>query len=187
MSFPEANRRLLQAIYSQQTPRNVFSVITTGGGAQISSWLFTVPGASNSVMSFSVPYSRHSLSLVLEQQQQGIRGDEGGHFSSTTSTSTSTSLCSEAVAAGMARAAYREAATAFLASTSTSTSTSGEGGGGGGCLRELSSSNVFGVGCTAALVSSQVSLHNSCTPPLSLYMNTNLTLTLSFFLSLSFF
>ena len=31
-------------------PRNIFSIYTTGGGIQSLSWLFTVPGASQSII-----------------------------------------------------------------------------------------------------------------------------------------
>jgi len=54
----------LSSVY-QGTPRNVFSVSITGGGSAVISDLFTVPGASNSLMNASIPYSHAALSKLL--------------------------------------------------------------------------------------------------------------------------
>jgi hypothetical protein len=52
---------LLKSIYARE-PRNIFSLLITGGGFQTIQQLFTVPGASNSVVHADVPYSMASLS-----------------------------------------------------------------------------------------------------------------------------
>ena len=40
-------------------------VITTGGAVQASSWLLTVPGASNTIIESVTPYARESLVDIL--------------------------------------------------------------------------------------------------------------------------
>ncbi len=42
--------------------RNVFALSVTGGGTSAISWLFSVPGASRSVMQATVPYAFSALS-----------------------------------------------------------------------------------------------------------------------------
>lgn len=55
----------LRSIFSSTTPRNIFSISVTGGGVQALSWIFSVPGASNSVVEGNIPYSRQSLRKIL--------------------------------------------------------------------------------------------------------------------------
>jgi hypothetical protein len=61
---PQAVDEFLASVYTA-TPRNVFSVAVTGGGSTVIADLFTVPGASNSLMHASVPYSHAALSELL--------------------------------------------------------------------------------------------------------------------------
>lgn len=116
-------REFLRTVY-KKVPRQVMSVVVTGGGSHLMNWLFTVPGSSNTVMSGSVPYSRSSL----------------GHYLGNQDTSHN---CDPDTAKALSLAAYKDAAKCLLADTRN--------------LGELASSNVFGVSCTAALVSETVS------------------------------
>lgn len=107
--------------------RNVFAVYVTGGGVKTMEYLLTIPGASNSIMETSVPYSRSALSNFLQLS---------------TIDSTSLGGCNEETAVAMARQAYKRALNLFLEDTQD--------------LRLLSNTNVFGVSCTAALVSTGI-------------------------------
>jgi hypothetical protein len=62
---PQAVDDFLSSVYTASTPRNIFSISVTGGGSAVIADLFTVPGASNSLMQASVPYSHAALSELL--------------------------------------------------------------------------------------------------------------------------
>lgn len=119
----------LSSVYTASNPRNVFSVTVTGGGTAVIADLFTVPGASNSLMHASVPYSRSALSELLD-------GPQNEHSPS------DTYACSKETANLMAKAIFKKTVTQLLADNS-------------GQFDILSEANIFGVGCTAALVSSR--------------------------------
>lgn len=102
--------------------RSVFSVFVTGGGVQLISWLFTVPGSSRCVMNAGVPYSRFALEAFQGKGSQS---------------------CSAETARQMSLASYRDAAKCLLMESSDFN-----------CFRDC---NIFGVGCTAALISDKVS------------------------------
>ena len=102
------------------------SVHVTGGGVQLLQWLFSVPGASRCIMDASVPYSRSALQSFLSNGQLDP--------------SFITTSCSVTTAEQMARIALKSAAEKYLTETKD--------------FQSLSSSEVLGVACTAALVSS---------------------------------
>ncbi|GAX76497.1 hypothetical protein CEUSTIGMA_g3942.t1 [Chlamydomonas eustigma] len=72
-------------------------IVVTGGAVQASSWLLSVPGASNTVIEALVPYARESLSSFL--------GHEPEQF------------CSESTAIQIAKAAFQRAAALSTLST----------------------------------------------------------------------
>lgn len=94
---------LLRNIFTANSPRNVFSISVTGGGVQALSWIFSVPGASNSVVEGSVPYSRQSLRKILTS----IKEDDAS------------GSCSAETARLMAKAAYHSAVEHILLENST--------------------------------------------------------------------
>ena len=53
--IPPSVSALLSRVYTQ-TPRNVISASVTGGGITALQWMFTTPGASNSLMDSYIPY-----------------------------------------------------------------------------------------------------------------------------------
>jgi hypothetical protein len=116
-----SSAKLLKKIYSG-TPRNVFSLTTTGGGVGALSWTFTVPGASLSVMNANVPYSTSSLECFIQS----------------TSSESFDGACNEATAVAMAEKSRQLAASTFLRENDLTT---------------VANANIFGVACTAALVS----------------------------------
>jgi hypothetical protein len=61
---PDVVDAFLSSVYTA-TPRNIFSIAVTGGGSAVIADLFTVPGASNSLLHASVPYSHAALSELL--------------------------------------------------------------------------------------------------------------------------
>jgi nicotinamide mononucleotide (NMN) deamidase PncC len=94
----QAVDEFLTSVYTSN-PRNVFSVAVTGGGSGVVADLFTVPGASNSLMHASVPYSHTALSNLLG-------GPE--HPQS----------CSKETAILMAKAVFKETVSELLADSS---------------------------------------------------------------------
>ena len=58
---------LTKVYYPSSGPfrHNIFSVEVTGGGSGAIQQLFTTPGASQSVRSAGVPYSREALDALL--------------------------------------------------------------------------------------------------------------------------
>ena len=125
-------RSLLRAVYSSNSPRNVFSVVSTGGGGAFGHWCFSTPGSSRSIMSFDIPYSRSALNNY-------VYGDGGS-----TDSERSYSLgCTAATASILSQAACRNAVNNFLRDESVS-------------IADLGKANIFGVSCTAALVSEEV-------------------------------
>ena len=131
----DPERLLLQDVYSS-TRRHVFSVCTTGGGAQLASWLFTIPGSSRCVMNCEIPYSRHSLAAYLDRNLPQS-------FWPLPSAPTKHG-CTRETVKKMSEAAFRDATSALLSES--------------GDFNDLFNANVFGLACTAALVSSSVSV-----------------------------
>lgn len=107
-------------------PRNVFSVYCTGGASTVISSLVTVPGCSNSLIQAVVPYSSSSLKkLCLDG---GVKNENFPH-----------SYCSTEMAIAMANASYRKTIELLLAESND--------------ITVLVKDNIFGVSCTAALIS----------------------------------
>ena len=124
-------RSFLKELYSKKAPRHVFSMYVTGGGVNAMEWVFTVPGASNSLMDGGVVYSRSSLAQFLVENSNhrpGVGGDE----ESFCSVSSGTSL-------RMADAAWAHTAEMFLADTRD--------------FSALKNVHLFGLSCTASLIS----------------------------------
>ena len=119
----EAVDQLLTSVYTSSSPRNVFSIAITGGGSGAIADLFSVPGASNSLMSGSVPYSHAALSELLGESDR-------------------TKSASRETAINMANAVFKNTVKHLLKDS-------------GGRLDVISESNIFGVACTAALVSNK--------------------------------
>eukprot|EP00201_Polytomella_parva_P022866 CAMPEP_0175041908 /NCGR_PEP_ID=MMETSP0052_2-20121109/2217_1 /TAXON_ID=51329 ORGANISM="Polytomella parva, Strain SAG 63-3" /NCGR_SAMPLE_ID=MMETSP0052_2 /ASSEMBLY_ACC=CAM_ASM_000194 /LENGTH=201 /DNA_ID=CAMNT_0016304557 /DNA_START=231 /DNA_END=833 /DNA_ORIENTATION=+ len=65
-------------------------IYVTGGGSQAISWLLSVPGASNTILEASIPYSRKSFIEILGKEPK--------------------QYCSADAAMDLAKAAYRRAA-----------------------------------------------------------------------------
>ena len=63
---PNAIQMFLQTVYSAPIP-NICSIYVTGGASQLLSHVFTVPGASRSIMEAAVPYNRAALSSLLRR------------------------------------------------------------------------------------------------------------------------
>ena len=78
---------LIKAIHANHTK---CVLVATGGAVQASSWLLSVPGASNTIMEVVTPYARESLVSML--------GSEPEQY------------CSQGTAVSIARQAYRRAA-----------------------------------------------------------------------------
>lgn len=114
--------------------RNVFAVFVTGGGVKTMEYLLTVPGASNSMMETGVPYSRSALNDFLQLSRESLAGAD--------TSVTPLGGCNEATAVAMARRAYQRALVSHLEDTQD--------------LCALATTNIFGVGCTAALVSTGI-------------------------------
>ena len=126
----------LKNIYNKN---NVFTIYLTGkflsilnynkslgGGIEALKYLFTVPGASSSVMNAQVPYSRYAL-------HNGILLD------SDYSLQENNSSCSDVAALKIAEKAYINA----LECASDANKAN---------IQRLSELNIFGVSCTASLV-----------------------------------
>jgi len=125
----------------KSNPKPQFSVHVTGGGVQAIQWLFTVPGASACVLDAQVPYARTALSSFLTEHSC-VLNDVTDVNANRNNIDTS---CSAAVALSMAKASYRKSCALFLAENSH-------------CALDAvqNVSSVFGVSCTAALVSQTV-------------------------------
>ena len=123
LSIDDDIRCFLQSVYEAER-QNMFSLYTTGGGASSISWIFSVPGASRSVLEASVPYGRSALNRVL-----GC--DEDSQIQS---------FCSMETANRMASSALKSSVEMILLETKD--------------LRKLYEMNIIGVGCTAAIASS---------------------------------
>lgn len=173
----------IASVYNDPNSSNIFSLFATGGGISLSSWLLTVPGASNSVMNIELPYSRYATLDLLSRH--GVLNKD--------SQDDNLAFCSSDMALYLAEAAYRDAIQAssslthqFSHMTSTSSSTAAttalhtphsssialnlltqtqasvatsnqmdETGGHASTMSPppIKPYNVFGVSCTAALVS----------------------------------
>ena len=118
-------RSFLKEVYQKKTSRNVFSVFVSGGGCTALEWLFTVPGASNSLMDAGVVYSRPALNAFIQNSKIVNQ--------------LSVSACSSATALAMADASWRHANEFLLESTRDFNS-----------VRDV---NIFGLSCTASLAS----------------------------------
>ena len=63
---------MLTEVYAS-SPTNVFSATVTGGGVQLLQWLFTVPGASKSLMEATVPYSTAALNQQILSNTKNLQ------------------------------------------------------------------------------------------------------------------
>lgn len=117
----------VKILYSSEKKRH-FTLFLSGGGASAASSLLTVPGASSCVTNIQMPYSRDALVELLSKNL--------------VTTSTLPSFCSFSMSTLMAIASYRDAVRLSI-TTKVESSTL------------LHHNNVFGVSCTAALVSDQ--------------------------------
>ena len=127
-------RSLLRSVYGSDTPRNVFSVVSTGGGGAFGNWCFSTPGSSRSIMSFEIPYSRAALTnYVYCNSFSGSKDFEHPPALG----------CTKETALILSKAACHNAANNFLRDESSN-------------IASLGQSNIFGVSCTAALVSEEV-------------------------------
>jgi nicotinic acid mononucleotide adenylyltransferase len=97
-NLPDMQSRI-SSVYNAPDNQNIFSLYATGGGISLSSWLLTVPGASNSVMSIQLPYSRHATLDLLTYHEVLKREN----------IEESLSFCSSDMALYLAEAAYRDA------------------------------------------------------------------------------
>jgi len=107
-------------------PRNLFSVYCTGGASSVISSMVTVPGCSNSLIQAVVPYSLSSLQKTCIDG--GVKLEDLPR-----------SYCSMEMANSMADASYRKTIELILAENKD--------------ITVLVKDNIFGVSCTAALVS----------------------------------
>ena len=113
----------LREVYQKSNPRNVMSVFVTGGGSTSLEWLFTVPGASRSLMDAGVVYSRSALNAFIKGNTNELL----------------VSACSSSTALIMADASWRHASEYLLADSRD--------------FNTLRNCQIFGVSCTASLVS----------------------------------
>jgi hypothetical protein len=88
-------RSALRDIYAAE-PRNVFSVVCTGGGGSIAGWLFSTPGGSNSIMECKFPYSRSALEVYMGNRPYP---------------------CTQQTAVDMSRVVYRKTVELFIKET----------------------------------------------------------------------
>lgn len=128
LNRPASVLNSIVALYGSPDPAPQFSLHVTGGGVSAAQWLLSVPGASRCVLNVEIPYSRSALSRLLNNCN--TRADS------------SAAPCTAETALEMARASYAQAVSIFLNERSTATDSPV------GALPE-----IFGVGCTAALVS----------------------------------
>lgn len=119
-------KRSIEAILNSK-PHPVISLLLTGGGMQAIPWFLGVPGASKCIMSAEVPYSRASSEKVV-LDYTGIADKTG---------------CSREHAIQLAKAAYQKCNEAMLSDQCSGLHTYVE-----------NISKIVGVGCTAALASS---------------------------------
>ena len=106
-------------------PRTIFSISVTGGGVNLVPMLCTVPGASRSLMDLQIPYVRSALQIQL------------------LSVDNKREMCGVNVetAVEMALISRRRAASLLLSDTHD--------------FRQILSSSIIGLSCTAALISAQ--------------------------------
>lgn len=114
-------RSFLREIYERTSPRNIMSVFVTGGGSTSIQWLFTVPGASRSLMDAGVVYSRSAVESFIKYHPHDI----------------SASSCSSVMASVMADASWRQANKLLLAECRD--------------FNDLRDAHVFGISCSASL------------------------------------
>ena len=108
--------------------QNIFSLHTTGGGATAISWLFSVPGASRSILEASVPYARSALGRVVNRSSSNDIDD-----------CQIENFCSRNTANKMASSALKSSVEMTLIESQD--------------LRKLQDANIVGLGCTAAIAS----------------------------------
>ena len=137
---------IISQIYESKSNRNVFSLCITGGGAYIIPWLLSVPGSSTSFMNTNVPYSRHAL---YEYMEPSIIANNNIHtndqkFQNKEYVSNSMSImpCNEETSIKMAKQAYNNAIRNLLHENHN--------------FHDLQHTNIFGIACTAALVSKTI-------------------------------
>ena len=111
----------------QSDHQNTFSIYVTGGGSIAIANILQVPGASSSFIDGQVPYSHAALQEII--------------YTDRDIPSSSLSSCSSEMAVRMSKAAYKKSIELILQENTN--------------LNSLISKNIFGVGCTAAIVSSQ--------------------------------
>jgi hypothetical protein len=114
-------RSFLREIYERTSPRNIMSVFVTGGGSTSIQWLFTVPGASRSLMDAGVVYSRSAVESFIKDHPHDA----------------SESSCSSVMATVMADASWRQANKLLLAECRD--------------FNDLRDARIFGISCSASL------------------------------------
>ena len=122
---------LLEDIYNSQT-KNIFSIYTTGGGSAAINWIFSVPGASRSILQASVPYSKEALNKVLISNDLSASNDKP----------IDSSFCSSEAALSMSISAFKNAVELYLLETKN--------------FKALNKANLIGVSCSAALISKTI-------------------------------
>lgn len=120
-------KTILNLVYNR-TPRNLFVISITGGGAGSLHELFTTPGSSNSVLEATVPYSRASLSEWIAP----IFGNDDQQ----------SSCCSIQMAVNMSNSSFMRTVNLALRESN-------------GNVNMLQNANMFGVSATAALRSTE--------------------------------
>eukprot|EP01032_Pedospumella_encystans_P013267 gene13267-15284_t len=126
---PEQIASSVKAIYDLPA-KPVFSLAVSGGGMQAIPMFFGVPGASACVMDASVPYSRAAT---------------GAYLASNFDQSEDSTSCTKETALCLAKAAYLKTYNLLL---------NGEGGSSPSSAETITTaSTIFGISCTAALVS----------------------------------
>jgi nicotinic acid mononucleotide adenylyltransferase len=124
----------IRDIYKLNTTvqKNLLSLCVTGGAVSSIQSLLTVSGASQCVQTVSIPYARIASKNILHR---------------VSNTEQHNSLCNEEVATLLAKSSFHESLHCYLAEHRTSLSTAQSS------RVPDSTSQILGIGCTAALVS----------------------------------
>jgi hypothetical protein len=127
-------RSTLYDIYCAQGPaRNVFSVATAGIGGSLASWMFSTFGGSNSIMAFDIPYSRSAVEAYMSTPFANNKQSDSKQYP-----------CTVQTAVELSKTAFRKTVELFIKEEKD--------------LTTFARHNNFGIGSTAALVSSEVGL-----------------------------
>lgn len=125
------SKKLLTKVFNS-SPQNIFSLQVTGGGIDSLRRVFTTPGASNSVLNAGVPYCR-SIQLDLLDIDTVIAPINDNKLENIDS------FCSRNMAIKLAETSKYLATEYYIK----------ENG-----IKDISNVNIFGVACTASLVTS---------------------------------